>query len=95
MEFEPVGARRVTTSFRILSNTVLYSVVTAVLKVSIRDRLRGAPLDAVELIEHMLQYNPASRPSARKCLSSVYFRNAPPPTPAASLPKSVKRNDSL
>ncbi len=62
-------------------------------KLALRDRLRGVPLDAAELIEQMLQYNPASRPDARKCLSSVYFRNLPPPTPAASLPMSVLRND--
>ncbi len=52
------------------------------------------PLDAVELIEQMLQYNPADRPKARKCLSSVYFRNLPPPTPVASLPMAVLMNDS-
>lgn len=61
---------------------------------SLRDRLKGVPLDAVELIEQMLQYNPAVRPDARKCLSNVYFRNMPQPTPAAALPMSVLRNDA-
>jgi hypothetical protein len=51
-------------------------------------------MDAVELIEQMLQYNPAVRPDARKCLSNVYFRNMPQPTPAAALPMSVLRNDA-
>jgi hypothetical protein len=61
---------------------------------SLRDRLKGVPMDAVELIEQMLQYNPAVRPDARKCLSNVYFRNTPQPTPAAALPMSVLRNDA-
>ncbi|KAM0752429.1 Pkinase-domain-containing protein [Meredithblackwellia eburnea MCA 4105] len=56
-------------------------------KQDLRGLFVAAPAEGIDLLNQLLMFDPRKRITAKKALHHPYFHTAPPPTPAALLPK--------
>ena len=63
-------------------------------KTPLRSIFTAASDDALDLLESLLTFNPAKRPTAKEALEHYYFKSAPLPTDPTKLPKPLGKEQT-